>query len=406
MLFRHIVLIFCCSAITSVAQITVSPNGVNVNHSGPTTVFLSYRGTAEYLPIEAIWCGAVDSSNRPVAGTIFARLPLSYDLSRRSGEGRNLTDIMTIPTSVARKAYQSAQAGAPSSFFYVRRFRHRENGSEVFVQVTCRLAGGGARVPLAITDVNLSFDIDRPVSVFAMDADPPAFKALIHYNGSGRLTGRWEVVMPGDEEPEAFDLLPEASLPIEQRGTQRRYTQLGRFEVFLPPTGQAVIPGPDPAMLPRGAAGAYKIVLRVEATADKEGDSDTGVAKVFSGGVAGFAMPMLRYYLGEGEDVSVVTEGDIAELSLIAPADAGIAQGAVGFLWVGVADASFYDLEIRKGDDLLLRALVRGHETHYLAPDWLGAAAQGVVRWRVKALRADGSVMCKSTWRSLTLGVK
>ena len=44
---------------------------------------------------------------------------------------------------------------------------------------------------------------------------------------------RCEVVQPGEELPESSDLLTEATLPIEKRGTQRRYTQLGRFNIFL-----------------------------------------------------------------------------------------------------------------------------------------------------------------------------
>ena len=44
----------------------------------------------------------------------------------------------------------------------------------------------------------------------------------------------------------ADDLLTEGTLPPELRGTQRRWTELERFNVFLPPTGEATFDGPDP----------------------------------------------------------------------------------------------------------------------------------------------------------------
>src|SRR5262249_41897160 len=102
----------------------------------------------------------------------------------------------------------------------------------------------------------------------------PPIRADIKYTGTGRLHGRWEVIRPGDPWPESRDLLPEASLPVEERGTQQRYTQLSRFNVFLPPGGRYVLQGPDPARLPRDAAGQYLILLRVEASDDRENISD------------------------------------------------------------------------------------------------------------------------------------
>lgn len=108
-------------------------------------------------------------------------------------------------------------------------------GPDEYVFVTCRLAGGGAGVPLALTDVKLQFASDKLVLSTKVGEAPPTLSASITYTGSGRLTGRWEVVLPGDELPTPQDLLTEASLPIELRGQQKRYAQLGRFNVFLPP---------------------------------------------------------------------------------------------------------------------------------------------------------------------------
>src|SRR5215510_4426986 len=94
----------------------------------------------------------------------------------------------------------------------------------------------------------------------------PQIKAEITYTGAGRLKGRWEVVMPGEERPEPNDLLTEASLPIEQRGTQRRYTELKRFNVFLTPNAKYTLIGPEPKALPMKVAGEYQILLRIEAS--------------------------------------------------------------------------------------------------------------------------------------------
>ncbi|HEX7038085.1 MAG TPA: hypothetical protein VF210_20130, partial [Pseudomonadales bacterium] len=235
------------------AAIRVDPTGVNVNTQGATTVFLTFGGLVDQRPAEALWCGelipaAPDLGFKCDPATIFGSLPLRFDRSvTRAGR---FTDIMSIPPSVARRAYQAAEAGAPSAFFYVRRFVSTTGGPDEYVAVTCRLAGGGARVPLALLDVRLSFASKDPILFVPPGAVPPPVAAEITYSGTGRLVGRWEVVMPGEELPTPQDLLPEASLPPDQRGLQRRYTPIGRFNVFLPPVGRITLPGPDPSRLP------------------------------------------------------------------------------------------------------------------------------------------------------------
>src|SRR4029453_3020494 len=201
-------------------EIKVSPKGVNVNSQGATTVFLTFGGLGSHRPAEATWCGALipaapDLGLRCAPETIYGALPTRYDQSRRSGNGA-LTDIMSIPASVARRAYQAAAAGEESRFFYVRRFVSTSGGPDQFIDVTCRLTGGGARVPFALTDVKLSFAGEALIPFVDPGAGPPPLKAEISYNGTGRLKGRWEVVQPGDAPPEARDLLTEASLPLEE----------------------------------------------------------------------------------------------------------------------------------------------------------------------------------------------
>ncbi|HEY0873523.1 MAG TPA: hypothetical protein VGD94_08630, partial [Vicinamibacterales bacterium] len=283
--------------------IRVDPTGVNVNTQGATTVFLTFGGLNGRQPAEALWCGelipaAPDIGFKCNPATIFGSLPLRFDRSVR--DGRRFTDIMSIPPSVSRRAYQAAEAGAASAFFYVRRFVSPGGGPDEYVAVTCRLAGGGARVPLALLDVRLGFAADEPVLFLPAGESPPPVSAQITYTGTGRLRGRWEVVLPGEELPTPQDLLPEASLPPDQRGLQRRYTPLDRFNVFLPPVGRMTLPGPDVARLPTSVDGTYFLLLRVEATDDKEADSNlanagAGQGIVHSGAVAGFPLPMLRY---------------------------------------------------------------------------------------------------------------
>jgi hypothetical protein len=408
--------LLAATAAPAFAQIRVNPTGVNVNTQGATTVFLTFGGLADHVPVEAVWCGARIPALPPAVGfrcdpsTIFGSLPIRFDRSR-AGAG-SVTDIMSIPPSVTRRAYQAAEAGQTSSFFYVRRFVSLSGRPDEYVAVTCRLAGGGARVPFSLTDVRLSFDIDTPILYVRHGDQPPPLKADIAYNGTGRLRGRWEIVHPGEELPTPDDLLTEASLPPARRGTQRRYTQIDRFNVFLPPTGRYTLPGPDPAKLPTSADGMYLVLLRVEATADKEGDSSLAAAGagqgiVHSGGVAGFPMPVLRYIAGSASSADAATGGAVAELVLLAPADhAMLAAGeAPVFAWHDIRQAAVYRVEVETPDSSsLLAALVERGVGRYRAPPWLrDGAHSGDVRWRVVAIDAAGQAIQFSRWRSLRL---
>ena len=93
---------------------------------------------------------------------------------------------------------------------------------------------------------------------------------------------------------------------MEQRGLRRRYTLIDRFDVNLPPTGGYTLAGPKSSLVPRNASGPYKILLRVEATNDREGNSNTGPGVVSSGGVAGFPMPMIIVYVGSSEETAAL----------------------------------------------------------------------------------------------------
>ena len=150
-------------------QISWHPTGVNVDSQGATSVFISFGSLDGYTPVEAIWCGEIepaapDIGDRCVPGTVFGALPVRFNLARLSGRD-GLTDIMSIPPSVARRAYQAAQNGSESQFFYVRRFIDAtgQGRPDQFVTVTCRLTGGGARTPLSLTDIRIAFSSEDPV---------------------------------------------------------------------------------------------------------------------------------------------------------------------------------------------------------------------------------------------------
>ena len=390
-------------------QISVNPTGVNVNAHGATTVFLTYGPIKDYVPAEACWAGELIPANpdlglKPDPATIFGCLPARYDHSTAS-LAAGFTDIMSIPPSVALRAYQAATDGVDSRFFYVRRFASTAGGPSQYVAVTCRLTGGGARTPFSLTDVRLAFDVDNPVLLIKSGEPVPRIKADITYTGTGRLKGRWEVVLPGEETPSETDLLTEATLPIERRGSQKRFTQLRRFDEFLPPVGKYTLKGPDPSQLPSKVEGPYLILLRVEAADDKEGDSDlvavgVGPSVVHSGAVAGFPIPPLRYYIGSGTQTSSGT------LTLLSPAEnEEWPADAIEFNWSASSSAALYKLEITNDDGAtILSALLPPGIGSYRAPSWLKErSTNGRLRWRVTELEEKGNTVKESGWRVLKL---
>jgi hypothetical protein len=394
------------------AEIRRDPNGVNVKASGATTVLITFGGLRSQVATEALWCGALLPAAPHIGfkcdpATIFGQLPIRYDISRSIGGV--FTDVMSIPPSVARRAYQAAQRGERSSFFYVRRFVSTTGGPDEYVFVTCRLAGGGARVPFALLDVHLAFAGDDTVTSVKPGDRPPPLEARIAYNGTGRLRGRWEVVLPGEELPGPRDLLTEASLPAAERPLQRRYTSVHSFSVFLPPTGSYLLAGPDVSRLPTGVEGLHLVLLRIEAADDKEGDSNlalagAGTGVLHSGAVAGFPMPVLRYFVGAAGPEAGPYGGALRQLFPVenATIDAGRAPE---FTWSGGASAGFFRLEITDpGGQPVLEAMLQPGVGAYRAPTWLREKAPGgILKWRVVALGPAGETVAETSWREVSL---
>ena len=407
-----------CWASGLAQSISVSPSDVNAYSQGATSVLLTFGGLINKRPAEATWCGSLipaapDLGLKCDPATIFGRLPARYDHSVRSGTNA-YTDIMSITPQVARRAYLDAVAGNTSTFFYVRRFVSTVAGPDEFVPVTIRLSGNGARVPLSLTEVKLTWGVGKPVLFVKTGEKLPRFQAEISYTGTGRLIGRWELVKPGETPPEPRDLLTEGTLPIEERGTQKKYTQISRFNLYLPPTGKLVLPGPEVWRVDESLNGLYLVLLRIEASDDKEGDTDlasvgAGAGVVHGGAVAGFSLPVLRYYVGNGDytqaanNPSFQTPTD-ALLQLLPDDQVLLAPDRpVDFKWSLIAPAATYRLEVAdlQGNPIISAIVLSGVGT-YRAPSWLKDRVRDTVaRWRVVAFDQAGRPIAETDWRSL-----
>lgn len=258
------------------------------------------------------------------------------------------------------------------------------------------------------THVKLSWGVDKPVVLINAEQKLPGIKAEITYTGTGRLKGRWEIVKPGEELPSDLDLLTEATLPAELRAAQRRYTLLNRFNIFLPPTGKFILEGPDWQRVPSHMEGLYLVLLRIEAVEDLAGNSrladvGAGTAIIPTGGVAGFRLPALRYYVG-GSTGNTVASG---RPDLLGPDDNAVsASGSpLEFRWAQIEGASLYRIELRDvTDSLVMSAIALPGVGIYGAPSWLkDKLGDGVLRWRVVALDKTGKQLSESPTRRLRL---
>jgi hypothetical protein len=403
-------------AADAVAQtITVSPSETTVYSQGATSVLLTFGNLGSQRPAESTWCGAIvpaapDLGFRCDPSVIFGRLPVRYNQSRLSGTNA-YTDIMSVTPSVARRAYLDAAHGAAATFFYVRRFVNPGGGPDQYIPVTLRLGGNGAAVPFSITNVRLLWEGGNKTVPFVKSGERlPRITAEIFYTGSGRLIGRWELVKPGETSPTQRDLLPEATLPVEERGTQRRFSQVKRFNLFLPPNGRITIPGPENERIEKTVDGMYLLLFRIEAVTDGLNQSNlqavnAGQGIVDSGGVAGFAMPVLRYYVGTGGEAQI-DEFNSIERELVPTDLAEYRSGqSILFSWPSVAGTKFYKVIIENaaGAEVLSAVLLSDTRT-YSAPSWLTANTSGdLVRWRVLAINGRGTKLSETVTRTLRL---
>jgi len=322
---------------------------------------------------------------------------------------RNMTDVMSIPNAVIKRAYQQAKQGVSSEFFYIRQFLN--NGINTYVTVTCRMGGGGARTPLALTKVDLDFNNNKSrkaITLVKQSERLEKFSAKINFTGSGLLKGRWEIVMPGDIEPSRFDLRSEASLPAEDRMLQKRYRLLSRFQMFLSPTGQTIIPGPNPKLLPTIEKGSYRILLRIEASNDKEGNSNTLAGIINTGGTAGFPMPTLRYFVGNSSHQSLTK--NYPPISLLLPHSKQVLKSnQIEFTWFDLQDnkeVAIYKIEFyeKSGKNkLIATALKKPGEANYKPAKRILAKFNQPFLWRATAIDKNGKILSSSQLRELNI---
>ena len=120
---------------------------------------------------------------------------------------------------------------------------------------------------------------------------------------------------------------------------------------------------------------------------------------VISGGVAGFPIPPLRYWVGDPGDVADATTGFYLDLP-VREAELDPMEN-LEFRWQPHADAAFYRLEVTSPAGIqALSAILSVPIVTYTAPSWLPerTGARGI-RWRVVALGAQGQTIDETPWR-------
>ena len=306
-------------------------------------------------------------------------------------------ETLVVPETIARQATQRAAASGNSLFYFVRQF-----SSGKFAVVRLRLNASSASTPLAFTDIRLGFRGGaglQNIGFFKRGELLPAVSAMLRYQGAGLLRARWEIVGPGDTPPTALDLKAEATLTPLERAQQHRYRVLERVNIYLPASGQAVLSGPVPRLLPNEQYGQYLLLLRIEAS-----DSLAGVP----GGTAPFLLPVLRYYIGESSGPVARTKSAPEAINLVAPQSGARLDkdAALTFQWLENQNVSLYRLEIEANGKQAYAARVRPSAqsgiNHYTAPPFIAASlVNKAARWRVVALAGDGQFVGESEWREI-----
>jgi hypothetical protein len=373
--------------------ISATPRFMQASISAATSQFITYSftpGNPRVTVADGIFCTTLTSPAPTTGATAtyacaanseFARHPTTattFQTVQQNGSVVRATETIRIPSSVTR----TAQSLGAATFYFVRRF-----DPQGFAVVEIRATGAIMNAPIALNDVRLAFDTSQgpqPLVFVARGAALPPVTATLFYTGSGVLRGRWELVLPGDVAPTERDLLPEASLPRSERGTQRRYQLLQRFEQLLPGNGRVELklPSLSPTLGATAFDGQYQLLLRIEAEPSIYGGES---------GAANFAMPLLRYFVGS------IT----APAARITPVTAQIAFNGARptFSWSAVPQARYYRIEVAdRNSTVIYSAIVRDNERSYSALSGFTAAAGN--QWRVQALDKAVQPVGESPWRA------
>ena len=383
----------------------VSPRQFGLNTTLRTSRQLAYSfapGTTSVRPRSAFVCTDL-TGLPPPSGTSPANpcapgaqsLPLALDPAglqvQRGANGQILRALETVNIPQGFAALAQSRPG-PATLYFVREF---EGSGFAVVQIT--VVGNSLAAPLTLTDVRMAFVVGnarRPTAAVVAGQRPPRVVADIEYSGSGVLRGRWEVVEPGRETPEPGDLVPEASVPFANRGLQRRYTVVERFEHVLGAAGRFRLNGPDPARLPVRQAGNYLLLLRIEAVPARQ----PGLAASAEHGAASFALPVLSYNVGTGIDSASVLANRIITLL-----PGAAAAGAPEIAWLPVEQARMYRVEFADASGQVLgsRFLRADEPQRYRLGGALATKVRGATQWRVRAFDAGFQPIGRSNWLPL-----
>lgn len=388
----------------------VFPRTVLAATSTPTSALVTYRfaaNTAGVNALDAVFCTQLVGGMPPLGATSTNPCSPGSEIARYRTQQRafqvtqngpfvsEARESMVVPLPVVQQAYQHARAGGNAVFYFVRRFE-----PESYAVVEVRLAGNSAAMPINLYDVRLGFagpaGGEQPVAFVHRGEALPPLKATLFYTGAGLLRGTWEIVEPGQVEPEEFDLLPGANISAGDRARQRRYTVIERFEQYLPATGRFDIVVPDTRRFLTRTDGAYRVILRIE----PELAITTGGDIALAGGGAVFPMPTLRYFVGSQRSIAPTLH--VRPLAVQGPAAGDVYRdGALPrFAWQAFAGARYFRVEIAdESGAIVYSAMERAGSRRYEPPAALRSlAGSGIVRWRIVALSPELDVIGASAW--------
>lgn len=349
--------------VTSFSLITPNPNATLTSSSGQFVV-------------PSVGPLIVGTVNTTVSG-VGTGLP--------SGASRAIiTEVVTVPAEISLKVLRS---GA-SSLEYRRTF---SDGSAVTGTFAVNiLIGGSGAAGFGISRMALAFDDGAVVRIVPAKSRLSA-AAEVSYNGSGMLSGYWEVADPGSTSGTPI-FRPLQSVSHGLGGSERKK-----------------VPSPD---LPTGNLGLYMVRLRVTAP------------------VPGFEPPVLYYYVGEPKPGTPLA---FMPMTVMSPPNQAYVDSATPFSWQPVKGARAYKIEIfanpktavnnlpelggglvEADPQLIQRALSRpamagmlvaGSQTRIT----LSASTRAKLQqqhsyfWRIQAISADGTTVGEAQVRELRI---
>jgi hypothetical protein len=125
-----------------------------------------------------------------------------------------------------------------------------------------------------------------------------------------------------------------------------------------------------------------------------------------TGGVAGFPLPPLRYYVGSATSPGLASFA--GGLALVYPAEGSTLEpSADKLVWTEAPGAALSQVEVMdSGGAVVVAALLRAGDATYRLPPFVAAqASQGPLRWRVLALDLEGRQLAATDWGSFVLAV-